>query len=145
VSVAALAGETMQALVDGRVAATVPLSDRGFAYGDGLFETVRIHDGKPVWWDAHLERLQRGCGVLGLDMPARALLQHECALLFPPGSHGVLRLALTRGDGPRGYLAPGSAARRVLQRAALPLPLPVALRLGWARLRLAIQPRLAGI
>ena len=35
-------------------------NDRGLMYGDGLFETFRVHDGKPVWWPEHWQRLLRG-------------------------------------------------------------------------------------
>ena len=40
--------------------ALVSVFDRGFLYGDGLFETVPIYNGKPFRWAQHLERLQRG-------------------------------------------------------------------------------------
>src|SRR5690554_8032974 len=47
-----------------------PLDDRGAAYGDGLFETLLVRDGRPLLWDEHLARLARGCHVLGIPMPA---------------------------------------------------------------------------
>ena len=40
--------------------AVVPISDRGLLYGDGLFETLRVRQGRPLWWDRHLDR--RRCG-----------------------------------------------------------------------------------
>ena len=49
---------------------------RGFQYGDGLFETVAIRHGKPRLWRYHIERLTRGCGLLGLE-PPQATLERE--------------------------------------------------------------------
>ncbi|KFF48741.1 hypothetical protein GY26_12820, partial [Gammaproteobacteria bacterium MFB021] len=49
----------------------LPLDDRGFAYGDGLFETVLVRDGQALLWEAHLARLAEGCARLGLPPPPR--------------------------------------------------------------------------
>lgn len=51
--------------------ARIPLTDRGFLYGDGVFETVRIHRGAPFRLDAHLARLWRGLKTLRLEAPPR--------------------------------------------------------------------------
>ena len=42
--------------------AVVPVNDRGFLYGDGLFETMRVVNGKPFRFAQHLERMTRGQG-----------------------------------------------------------------------------------
>lgn len=49
--------------------ARISVFDRGFLYGDGVFETVRIHDGRPVWLDRHLARLADSCRQIGLSLP----------------------------------------------------------------------------
>ena len=136
---------SLGALVDGRAGEAVPLSDRGFCYGDGVFETLRVRDGRPVWWQAHIDRLARGCAALGMDAPAPDLLRAEVATLCEGQADGVLRLVLTRGDGTRGYLPGQAGVRRVLSLHAAPPPRGTALSVGWAALRLSIQPRLAGI
>src|SRR6266849_4485351 len=43
--------------------------NRGFLYGDGCFETVRIHGGAPFRLDAHFERLRDGLEVLRIEPP----------------------------------------------------------------------------
>lgn len=59
------------AYVDGRITsladAMVPLMDRGYLLGDGVFETLRVSGGVPFRRDDHSTRLQRGLEVLGLD------------------------------------------------------------------------------
>ncbi len=47
----------------------VPVLDRGFLYGEGCFETVRIHRGAPFRLGAHLQRLEAGLQTLGLEPP----------------------------------------------------------------------------
>ena len=49
--------------VDGFASDSVPLSDRGLNYGDGLFETMRIEDGGVPLLERHLSRLRSGCCV----------------------------------------------------------------------------------
>ena len=44
-------------------------ADRGFTLGDGVFETIRVRDGKPDRFDAHVARLRDGANVLGIVMP----------------------------------------------------------------------------
>jgi branched-chain amino acid aminotransferase len=48
--------------------ATVPVTDRGFMYGDGIFETLRIYGGQIFAWDSHRQRLRHGCDRLGIDL-----------------------------------------------------------------------------
>jgi len=52
--------------------AVVPLNDRGFLLGDGLFETARVANGKPFRLAQHLERLVRGADVLKIKPPFTA-------------------------------------------------------------------------
>ena len=49
--------------------AMVSVFDRSFLYGDGLFETMRVFNGKPFRWRQHLERLERGTAFLKIRLP----------------------------------------------------------------------------
>lgn len=57
------------AWLDGRVLplrrATVPVTDSGYLHGDGLFETLRVYDGVPVFLTDHLARMRRSARELG--------------------------------------------------------------------------------
>ncbi|MBL9170172.1 MAG: aminodeoxychorismate lyase [Verrucomicrobiales bacterium] len=91
--------------------AQVSIFDRGWMYGDGLFETLRVANGKPFQWDLHWDRLSRGLEFLQLRAPFSSIDLRQAAeeLSRINGiSEGVLRLAVSRGVGPRGYSPRGA-------------------------------------
>src|SRR5262245_40032202 len=47
--------------------AFIPVTDRGFLFGEGIFTTIRVHDGKCELFHLHLQRLQRQAEVLDFD------------------------------------------------------------------------------
>lgn len=89
-----------------RMTRSVDPADRGFQYGDGLFETIAIRDGKPRQWQYHIERLSAGCQRLGLDIPTSTLeLDLEVALRRSQqdASYCIAKIIVTAGDSVRGY------------------------------------------
>lgn len=126
--------------------AAAPEHDRGLAYGDGLFETMRAHRGGVHWWNAHWRRLQRGARVLDIALPDEDRVHGEVDALLD-GADGVLKLILTRGAGGRGYAPPEPATPHwILSVHPLPPASPAeGLTLRWCETRLALQPALAGI
>jgi len=90
-------------LVNGQAAATLPVDDRGFRYGDGVFETICVRAGAPEFWSHHLRRLRRGAERLKLAWPEEHLLATEARQLLAQSVDGVLRIWLTRGAGGAGY------------------------------------------
>lgn len=91
--------------------AVISVLDRGFLYGDGLFETMRVYSGLPFRWAQHVERLRRGAAYLGIKLPAspgalrRAALDLIARNKMP---ETLLRLTISRGVGPRGYSPRGA-------------------------------------
>jgi branched-chain amino acid aminotransferase len=89
-------GETMPS-----AEATIPATDEGLLRGDGVFEVIRVYDGRPFALADHLDRLERSAANLRLDDVPRAELEEEIpALLEARGGSafdGCLRLVLTRG------------------------------------------------
>ena len=130
---------------DAAVAAT-PDHDRGLAYGDGVFETMRAHGGAVHWWPAHWRRLERGAKALGFSLPDQSRVRHEAEALLA-GASGVLKLIVTRGAGGRGYAPPQPASPHwILSLHDAPPAVPTdGLTLRWCETRLALQPALAGI
>jgi len=93
-----------QFLTEGRAMVTV--GDRGFMYGDGLFETMRVFNGKPFRMAQHLERMVRGADFLKIKLPFTPKeLQQFAEQLIEKNAmpDSVLRVTLTRGPGARGY------------------------------------------
>ena len=104
--------------------AVVPLNDRGFLLGDGLFETTRVADGRPFRLAQHLDRLSRGAEFVRIKLPfAPKDIQKFAAELIARNSlpNAILRVTLTRGPGTRGYSANGSD-RPTLALTLHPLP-----------------------
>jgi 4-amino-4-deoxychorismate lyase len=122
-------------------------NDRGLAYGDGLFETIRVHDTRPVWWHEHWRRMAHGAKVLGIPLPDETAIFAQASDVIAGQAQGVLKLILTRGSGGRGYAPPMQPQPNVLLSwHSLPEPEPdEGLNLRWCQLLLSEQPRLAGI
>ncbi|MGV6821164.1 MAG: aminotransferase class IV [Parvularcula sp.] len=82
-------------------------SDRGLLLGDGLFETIKIRNGRPVFLGEHMTRLTRSADFFALPVDRRTLEAGLHVLLdrAGPGFSGSARLTVSRGPGPRG-LAP---------------------------------------
>ncbi|MCM2971125.1 aminodeoxychorismate lyase [Larsenimonas suaedae] len=124
-----------------------PMSDRGLAYGDGLFETILVRNGSPFFWNEHMERLADGAARLGFTPPCRSEL--EAVLTRAGAGLCVLKLLFTRGSGGRGYAPPAQALPswsyhfspfepdRARQHQGVTVRL--------CALKLSIQPQLAGI
>ncbi len=91
--------------------AFVSVFDRGFLYGDGLFEGIRVFRGKPFRWQQHLERFQRGAAFLKITIPFSPEKLGGGAFELVTRNHfsdGILRITLTRGVGMRGYSPRGA-------------------------------------
>lgn len=137
-------------LINGKLCNTLPATDRGLHYGDGLFETVAVITGKPQHWRAHLKRLETGCMRLGIPFPGAALLDDESTRLPALTARWVLKVIITRGGGGRGYRPPAPAqATRILCQYPWP-DYPDSLADTGVRVRICttpmgINPALAGI
>lgn len=108
-------------LINGQPTEQLSVLDRGFQYGDGLFETLRISAGRPRRWARHMARLAEGCQRLGIGMPEPALLLSEATSLCAAKADAVLKIIVTRGVGERGYAPPVHAeATRVLSVSPMP-------------------------
>lgn len=137
-------------LVNGIISSSLPVTDRGLQFGDGVFETIRIHEGHPVWWQQHIDRLLDGCSRLCFhSLPDPALLQQEAVEMAAGVDAGVLKIIITRGCSLRGYAAaPDMKPNRILmlkpgQRHADKSEQGITL--GICKQRLGESPSLVGI
>ncbi len=90
-------------LVNGNAAATIAIHDRGLLYGDGLFETIAVTDGRAHELNRHLTRLLQGCDRLGIVRPDVCVLRREAERVCAGAERAVLKIIVTRGPGGRGY------------------------------------------
>jgi branched-chain amino acid aminotransferase len=92
---ASLDGEIMPASE-----AVIPATDDGLLRGDGIFEVMRVYDGKPFAMGAHMERLARSGANMRLDVDVEAVRADAYRLLAQAGpgpEHQALRVVITRG------------------------------------------------
>lgn len=136
-------------LVDGQVTEMLPADDRGLAYGDGLFETMRAIRGGVPYLDLHLRRLRHGLQVLGIPFPEEAALLQDVQHTARSVVDGVVKLIITRGSGGRGYQPSRDTARRIVMTRELPSDLARwgkdGMRVVMCATRLAQPAALAGL
>ena len=105
--------------------ATISVEDRGFRYGDGLFETIAVHAGVPYQFDWHMERLSDGLTAIKIPFDVGKLKEFCCELLTNNQlQNGILRIQITRGIGSKGYLPdpthPKAGASFIIETSPLP-------------------------
>ena len=87
----------------------VPVEDRGFQLGDGVYEVIKVMNGRPVWLADHLDRLRRSLGALRLT---DALQGHDLDSVLPDLvarsglDDGSIYVQVTRGVAPRDFVFP---------------------------------------
>jgi branched-chain amino acid aminotransferase len=103
--------------------ATIPATDEGLIRGDGVFEVIRVYDGRPYAFEEHVARLNRSAANLRLPVDLEAVRADAHRLLAQAKSdpthpdHDCLRIVITRGG------------RRLLMTEPLP-SIPERVRLG---------------
>ena len=93
-------------LINGVQTDQITAMDRGIQYGDGLFETIAVIDGRFCSWKRHIQRLHHGCEQLGIPAPDTTELLAEAKDTIKDNQKGVLKIIVTRGMGGRGYRSP---------------------------------------
>ncbi len=116
--------------IDGQITplalARVSVLDRGFLYGDAVFEALRTYGGVPHALDAHLDRLLRSCAIVGIEpgsLRARLTVEVAAALAECGAGEHYIRIVVTRGQGVFG-LSPRGAEGSLRVVLVLPLPEP---------------------
>ncbi|MCY4571407.1 MAG: aminotransferase class IV [Gemmatimonadetes bacterium] len=90
--------------------AKVSVNDRGFLFGDGVYEVTPAYGGRLFRWVQHLGRLRRGLAAIGIDFEAAPLKQVKEELLARNGLDGAsgayVYVQVTRGTAPRTHWFP---------------------------------------
>ncbi len=142
-------------LINGGFNHVISPFDRGFAYGDGVFRTIKMQGGLPLQWPKHYQKLVSDCAAINIVCPSAELLMSDILQLFSDDAQtadkaAVAKIIITRGEGSRGYSPPAiTAPMRVVTKSDMPI-YPIerfdqGVNLTVCETRLAAQPKLAGV
>ena len=140
----------LECLINGEISTFVSATNRGLYFGDGVLESIPVHNGRTRLWQTHMDRLGAGCDRLGLVMPPQAILLREVQTVSAGRDKVVVQIVLTR-DGQCADYSPteDSSCSRVVSAHSYPDDVLEHAREGISAricdLRLAIQPALGGI
>ena len=139
-----------ECLIDGEISTLVTATNRGLNYGDGLFETLLVHNGRPRRWQAHMDRLRIGCERLGLQIPPQSILLREVQTVSAGLVNAIVKIVITRGGQARSYMPMGDEnCTRIVSAHLYPEGIAELARKGvrarLCELRLGIQPALGGM
>ena len=132
----------VRAWVDGQLLAdasvpAVSVSDHGLTVGDGVFEAIKVVEGRPFALDRHLERLARSAAGLGLPEPDGAVVRRAIGEVLRAEHLPLGRVRVTYTAGPAPLGSGRGDARPTLIVAAAPMdPWPVSTRVAtvpWPR------------
>ena len=84
----------------------ISIKDRGFNYGDGLFETILVKNSKILYLKQHIKRLHQGCEVLSLKKPSSKIINDAIKKVLRNKKDCIIKIILTRGDSNFGYNIP---------------------------------------
>jgi len=88
----------------------VSVEDRGFQFGDGVYEVIRAYGGKLFRLRQHLERLERSLAFVQIPLPEPvAKIDEVCRKLAAPLGDALVYLQVTRGAAPRLHAFPKGA------------------------------------
>lgn len=137
-------------LLNGSPDDRVSALDRGFAYGDGVFRTMRARAGRIRCWGLHYAKLAHDCRRLGIPCPAEETFVADIETLLAQQPDCVVKMVVTRGQGGRGYAPPSDPAplRMVASFPQPVFPNEVArsgVRVRWCVTPVSVQPVLAGV
>lgn len=138
-------------LINGSFNGVISALDRGLAYGDGVFRTLKITNGIPEHWPLHYQKLVEDCSAIGIVCPSADVLMADFNQLFIADEPvNVAKIMVTRGEGERGY-KPSSVVSpmRIVTKSSLPnypkSNFTEGVNLHVCETRIAHQPKLAGI
>jgi len=129
---------------------SIAVTDRGLAYGDGVFTTAKVIRGKVQFLTKHLERLTSNCRQLSITLPDINKIERELKTVAQGFELCVAKVIITAGSGGRGYSRQGcDKSTVIISFHAFPehylLWQQQGIHLGIAKFKLGLNPLLSGI
>ena len=84
----------------------VSINDRSFLYGDGLFETILVRDGKIYYLNDHYSRLKKGSKLLKILIPDFKSTESSIKKCINKTKNCIVKIIISRGDNKFGYQIP---------------------------------------
>ncbi|SCA63170.1 hypothetical protein SCG7086_AL_00160 [Chlamydiales bacterium SCGC AG-110-P3] len=109
--------------------ALIPVTDRGLQFGDGVFTTAKVVDGKIINWRGHHQRLISHCGALGITPPILTHQQINDYIIAADATKGIWRLKVLITAGGRGLTMKSRPYAHVIGTLSLYVPSDGASRL----------------
>ncbi len=81
----------------------ISVNDRAFNYGDGLFETILVNNGEPLFLKEHLTRLNLGCKKLRIELPSQTLIKKSINKSIGNTKKCIIKIIYSRGISLHGY------------------------------------------
>lgn len=136
--------------VNGQQASELAISDRGLAYGDGVFTTANVIDGQVCYLSQHIQRLVTSCKRLNIAAPDWHFIEQELTENARQYSQAVVKVIITAGQGGRGYSRQGTlSSNTIVSFSSFPLHYldwqKHGISMGVSEFQLGINPSLAGI
>ncbi|MGY4690259.1 D-amino-acid transaminase [Salibacterium sp. K-3] len=86
---------------------SIDLKDRGYYFGDGIYEVIRLYDGSPFLWEEHFDRFSRSADKLDIPLPKPLQGIKDDMLSLIQANHmqnGIIYIQMTRGVEDRNHL-----------------------------------------
>jgi 4-amino-4-deoxychorismate lyase len=138
--------------INGETITEIEVTDRGLAYGDGLFTTAKVSAGQILLLDEHIDRLMKGCKQLNFQCPSDTDMRKQLTTVANNFSSAVLKVIITAGSGGRGYSRLGLTAQSsnfIIMVFDFPLhygeQASEGITLGISHQKIAISPMLGGL
>ena len=139
-----------QFLINGKKSLGLNPFDRGLAFGDGVFRTMKIINGVPKYWKYHYEILNHDAKSIQIDIPSSRILLNDIKKLFSEPGDFVAKFIITRGVSARGYQFKKNikCTRILLKNIFVPIQKKIAKQgvcLKVCKQRLSENPMISGI
>ncbi len=119
---------------------TISIQDRGFNFGDGVFETILVRENKPLWLRKHFQRMAYGCKSLQIDVPPLSLIKECSTEAISNTRNCILKIYITRGASKQGYQIDANSKPNIYLNKISTIPSLIkltGLKLKVSRIRLA--------
>ena len=126
---------------------SIPVNDRAFNYGDGLFETILVNDGEPLFLKEHLIRLNSGCKKLRIKLPSHTLIEKSINKSIGNTKKCIIKIIYSRGISTHGYAYDKKIKPRlyIIKKKPTHVKRSLFISLGYSKYKLCDNPFLSKI